>query len=509
MNTNPILKMDFPDPDVIRVEDTYYMVSTTMHFMPGCVILRSYDLINWEIAGRIYDTLDSTPGQCLQDGKGIYGQGMWAASIRHHNNTFYVCFVANDTGKTYLYQSECIDGHWRKQNIEGFYHDCSILFDDDDRVYIVYGNADIHLTELDSDLKGPKKGGTDRIIVREPGKYALGYEGSHFYKINGKYYVFFIHSPGEEWFRRQACFVSDSIEGEFTGGDVLGDDLNYCNQGVAQGGIVDTPDGEWYGILFQDRGAVGRIPVLVPVKWENDFPVFGEKGKVPEIIETKSTRPGYEYKPLATDDDFHCRPGEDGKMHLKEVWEFNHEPDPALWSVSSEEGEFRIRSGKICTKLEEAVNTLTQRTRYPGCTAYVTVNGQGMNPGDYAGLSAFMGNFGFVALKKEEDGMYLVMTAKEAEDDSLNGKKGWDAGIEYERVKLQTEHVRLKAVLDFTNMKDEAEFFYETETGWKKIGITQKLYFKMDHFCGCRFGLFMYSTCVVGGSAGFQDFKYR
>ena len=143
MSINPILNMDFPDPDVIRVEDTYYMVSTTMHFMPGCVILRSYDLRNWEIAGHIYDSLDGTKGQRLQDKRGIYGKGMWAASIRYHKNKFYVCFAANDTGKTYLYHSHTISGNWKKQEIEGFYHDCSLLFDDDDRVYLVYGNTEI------------------------------------------------------------------------------------------------------------------------------------------------------------------------------------------------------------------------------------------------------------------------------------------------------------------------------------------------------------------------------
>ena len=97
MNPNPIIEFDCPDPDVIRVGDTYYMVATTMHFMPGCEILRSFDLIHWEHACYIYDTLDGTPGQKLEGDKNIYGKGMWAASIRYHNGTFYVCFAANDT----------------------------------------------------------------------------------------------------------------------------------------------------------------------------------------------------------------------------------------------------------------------------------------------------------------------------------------------------------------------------------------------------------------------------
>lgn len=507
MGVNPILNMDFPDPDVIRVEDTYYMVSTTMHFMPGCIILRSYDLRNWEIAGHVFDRLDDTPGQRLEAQKGIYGKGMWAASLRYHKNRFYVCFVANDTGKTYLYHSETISGNWKKQEIQGFYHDASLLFDEDDRIYIVYGNTEIHVTELDKELKGPKKKGINRIIIKEQGSCTLGYEGTHVYKINGKYYIFLIHSPGQEWFRREACFVSDSIEGEFIGRDVLTDDLNYCNQGVAQGGIVDTPDGNWYSILFQDRGAVGRIPVLVPIKWEQDFPVFGENGKVPIFVETKSTRPDYSYKPLFESDDFQYIPDKNGKISWKAVWEFNHQPDSLYWSIS--DGEFRIQSGKICKNLEEAVNTLTQRTRYPRCEAEVAVHGKHMKVGDYAGLSAFLGGFGFAALKKEEDGMYLVMVGREVQDDAIKRSPNWDTGTEYERIKLDTEHVRLKVTFEFENMKDEAEFFYKTQNGWKKIGITKKLYFNMDHFCGCRIALFLYSTKQIGGSAGFRDFIYH
>ena len=93
----PLIPMDYPDPDVIRVEDTYYMVTTTMHFMPGCEILRSYDLVNWEHLTYVYDVLDCTPKQTLQGEENAYGKGMWAASLRYHQGLFYLCFVANDT----------------------------------------------------------------------------------------------------------------------------------------------------------------------------------------------------------------------------------------------------------------------------------------------------------------------------------------------------------------------------------------------------------------------------
>ena len=115
---NPITGLDYPDPDVIRVDDTYYMVSTTMHFVPGCEILRSYDLVHWEHLSYVYERLDSTEEQRLVGEKNCYGKGMWAASLRYHKGMYYICFVANDTGKTYLYTADNIEGPWEKRIIE-------------------------------------------------------------------------------------------------------------------------------------------------------------------------------------------------------------------------------------------------------------------------------------------------------------------------------------------------------------------------------------------------------
>lgn len=511
MKRNPIIWADFPDLDIIRVEDTYYMVSTTMHLMPGGVILRSYDLVNWEVAVYIYDVLEDTPGQRLEGDQHIYGKGMWAASLRYHKGKFYVCFVANDTGKTYLYQSENILGPWKKQYIEGFYHDCSLLFDENDRVYIVYGNTEIRLTELMPDLSAPKPGGLHRILVKEKEKVHLGYEGAHIYKINGKYYLFLIHWLAYGTSRRvEACFVSASLEGEFVGKNVLDDDMGYHNQGVAQGGIVDTPDGQWYGMLFQDHGAVGRIPVLVPIQWEDSFPVFGVDGKVPHWVEVQSTRPGYRYAPIVDSDDFCYTPHKTGKVRLKNVWQWNHIPDDRLWSVTEKPGTMRIRSGKLCKNVEQAVNTLTQRMMGPACEASVVIDGSGLKEGDYAGICALQGCYGFIALTKEAGQYYLVMVAKEKEDTALFGiPEDQKPGKEYERIAIENHKVTVKIRANFEDMADEAEFYFQVKDQWIKLGITHKLYFQLDHFVGCRIGLFLFSSKEIGGAVDFEHFVYN
>ena len=518
MVSNPIVKTDCPDPDVIRVDDTYYMVNTTMYFMPGCEILRSYDLANWEHVSYVYDTLDSTPAQRLCDGESIYGQGMWAASLRYNKGTYYIVFVANDTKKTYLYTSSSIEGPWKKSNIEGFYHDCSLLFDDD-RVFIAYGNREIYITELLNDLSGPKPDGLHRMVVKDTDEAVLGYEGTHFYKINGKYYLFFIHSAEGYFFRKEACFVADSLEDEFKGQDILIDDMEFPGMGIAQGPIVDTPDGKWYAILFQDSGAVGRMPILMPMHWENDFPVISEDKKAIRDFEVINSRPDYKYRPLVESDDFKGKSNDviGTANSLKPCWQFNHEPDLELLNHDLANGTVSITTDKLSANVTQAKNTLTQRMMYPFCEGEIILDYSEINEGDYAGLVALQGAYAFVGVTKESGQYYVVMVERTLDDGTFNMRqKDCNPGKEVVRIPLTSEkdlsvnnkqQIKLRISAVFEHMKDEASLFYDCGNGYEQIGHVHKMGFRLDHFTGVRFGLFIYSTKAAGGRATFANFR--
>ncbi len=492
-----IIPSDFPDPDIIRVDDTYYMISTTMHFMPGAVILRSYNLIDWEFCSYVYDELDTTPGQTLQDNKGIYGRGMWAASLRYYKGIFYVSFVANDTHKTYLYTSTNIQGPWKKANIKGFYHDMSILFDDDDKVYIVHGNTEITLTQMNEDLSGPKTNGTNKIIIQDDkDKITLGYEGSHFYKINGKYYIFLIHMPKGKM-RSESCFVSDKIEGPYTHCTEFCSDLHNWNSGVAQGGIVQSTDGKWFGVLFQDHGALGRIPVLVPVIFIDDVPVFGEDGIAPDIVSIHNNKPNYKYAPLYTND------------FTNPAWQFNHIPNKKLTSVS--QNSYSITTDKTVINITQATNTLTQRTFTEHCEGTVTVDACQINEGDFTGFCALEGEYGFIAITKENEEFYLV------EAEHKIPYSPWTMGVHddseptiIEKKKIENSSLILKMKFDLSREKQEAQFFYfdTTSKKFEQFGKSVKLRYTLDQFVGVRFALFLYSTKHTGGKSTFSDFNY-
>jgi hypothetical protein len=164
---NPIIWADVPDVAMIRVGDTYYMSSTTMHMSPGVPIMKSKDLVNWELVRYAYDILDDVDDLNLANGKNTYGRGSWASSIRYHNGTYYVSTFAQTTGKTYIYTTKDIEkGLWKVSSFRPAFHDHSLFFDDDGRVYLLYGAGDLRLVELTADATAVKPGGFHDVIIR-------------------------------------------------------------------------------------------------------------------------------------------------------------------------------------------------------------------------------------------------------------------------------------------------------------------------------------------------------
>ncbi len=498
---NPIIWADYPDPDVIRVNDTYYMASTTMHMFPGGAILRSFDLANWEMCSYLYDTLDSTQAQRLAEGN-IYGKGMWAPCIRFHNNQFYVLFCAWDTKQTYLFTAHQAEGPWKKSIVEGFYHDASLLFEEDESIYLVYGNSNIFLIELKQDLSGPKENGLQRLLISDETNLRLGYEGTHFYKVDGIYYLFMIHWPHEAPSRRtQACFMSPSLTSEFVGGDVLCDDMGYHNAGVAQGGIVQAVDGQWYSMLFQDHGAVGRIPVLIPFYWKDSFPMFDV---IPHTISVRSTKPEKDYSPLYQSDTF-------SSETLSMCWQWNHEPNLKNYSLSERPRYLRLRTSTVVKNLVSATNILTQRAFGPECEVSVTIDGSALAQGDFAGLCVLMSHYASINLYKNKAGWSIgvmkqgvydnASSIQDIRKDDSQGQLICLKNIKYPKVKVGL-------YCDFRDNTDTVWFYFMNGDKRIKLGEPIKLHYLLDHFMGARVGLFMFSTKQAAGHADFKDFNY-
>jgi beta-xylosidase len=494
MQQNPIIWADVPDVAVIRVGDTYYMSSTTMHMSPGLPIMKSRDLVNWQLVSYAYDTLGDNDALTLQGGKNAYGQGSWASSLRFHNGTFYVSTFSATTGKTHIYQTKDIEkGPWTATSFSPSLHDHSLFFDDDGRVYMIHGAGNLRLTELNADLSGIKPGGVDQIIV--PNATAVGgpnaglpAEGSQMQKIGGKYYLSNITWP-RGGMRTQLIFRADTLTGPYEGRIALQD------QGVAQGGLIDTPQGEWFALLFQDHGAVGRTPFVVPVKWENGWPVMGIEGKVPSSLNLPTGMMGRGgQKGIVASDEFNRTPGQPA---LPLAWQWNHNPDNRFWTLLQRPGFLRLTTGRVDANFLSARNSLTQRTFGPESSGHVSVDVSQMKDGDFAGLGVLQRRYGFVGVKMDGDTKSIVMVSADG-----------DAAKEVQSVPFTQKTVFLKVDCDFKNRTDKAYFFYSLDgNNWTRIGTPLQMAYTLPHFMGYRFTLFNYATKTAGGSVDFDYFR--
>lgn len=490
---NLLIYADVPDLSMIRVGNTYYMSSTTMHVNPGVPIMKSTDLVNWKLVNYAYETLEDDNDRLnLDNGKNDYGRGSWASCLRFHQGIYYVSTFSGTTGKTYIYSTKNIEkGPWKKTVLNNSYHDHSILFDDDGKVYMVWGAGKLQIIELNKDLSGVKEE-TKRVLIENASAPAgnnimLQSEGSQLFKINGKYYLFNINWP-RGGMRTVIIHRADNINGPWEG------KVGLQDQGVAQGGLIDTPDGRWFSYLFKDAGGVGRIPYLVPVKWEDGWPILGVNGKVPEFLDlppSKGLIPG-----IVNSDEF-TRKKSDKDLSL--VWQWNHNPNNSLWSVRERKGYLRLKTARIDSSFVQAKNTLTQRTFGPESSASTMLDISKMKEGDMAGLALLQKEFGLIAVKIEKGAKKIVM---------LDAVKG--VSKEVASVALKQDKVYFKADCDFKNRADKGRFYYSLDgKKWIPIGSTINLPYTLPHFMGYRFGLFNYATKYTGGYVDFDWFRIK
>ena len=509
---NPMLWADVPDPDVIRVGDTYYLVSTTMHLMPGAPIMTSKDLKNWETVGYIFDRLTDSPKYDLLNGT-VYGRGQWATSLKYHNGKFYALLAPNERGAmgdTYIFSAEKAEGPWTIVSRMRHFHDCSLFFDDDGRVYVIYGTGE--MMELKPDLSDVIEGTHQQLFQREEDEKGI-LEGSRMIKHNGKYYLLMIshvYAPGKH--RREVCYRADNIHGPYEKQVILESEFGGFSY-EAQGTIVDTPDGDWMGIIFQDRGGVGRVLTVMPCRWVNGWPMLGdENGKVPETV-----RPLVNGQPataIVKSDDFSS-----DKLGLH--WQWNHNPIDEAWSLKERPGFLRLKTNRVVSNLYLAPNTLTQRMEGPTCSGTIAIDISKMKDGDCAGLAAFNSDTGVLVIKKKGKNLVLEMVEMSVTLTDLDKEVTNVEEKVIESIPLNAQLSTLNAQLflridaDFRPVnghgRDAANFYYSIDgSQWTQIGTKDyRLNFDWRRFfMGSKFGIFCYATKKKGGYVDIEAFDY-
>ncbi len=507
---NPMLWADCPDPDVIRVGDTYYMMTTTMHLMPGAPIMQSKDLRSWETVGYVFDRLTDSPKYDLQQGT-VYGRGQWATSLKYHDGRFWALFAPNeggDMGKTYICTSPKAEGPWTVHSRLRHFHDATLFFDDDGTPYVFYGTG--QMCQLSRDLKSVVEGSDRHYFEREADETGL-LEGTRVVKHQGTYYALLIshvYAPGRH--RREVCYRTNDLNGKWEKAVILESDFGGFSY-IGQGTIVDSEYGDWYGIIFQDRGGVGRVLTLSPVRWIDGWPMIGdENGKVPATMRPlKSHQPR---KGIVCADDFSSS---DLGLH----WQWNHNPIDGAWSLKERPGYLRLKTCRVADNLYLAPNTLTQRMEGPACSGTIKIDYAHMKDGDRAGFAAFNGDSGVLTLKRKGKKTWLEMSEQSVQlTDREKAVSQVDEKV-VESIELtrgkgnggETLYLRIDA--DFqAGHNDAANFFYSLDgKEWQKIGTTnyRMLFDYRRLFMGTKFAIFCHATKKTGGYVDIDLFDYK
>ena len=522
--TNPLFYDEFSDPDILRVGDDYYLAGTTMHSVPGLVILRSKDLVNWENVAYCFDRFDfSDDAFSLKNHQEIYGQGIWAPAIRYANGQFYLFSNINGKGLQ-CYTAKDIRGPWTHHNMQGRIYDLSVLFDDDGKIYAIHGYGEVKCTELKADMSGPVEA-TERVIIPEGN--AVG-EGHHMYKIGGMYYLI---STDYKPNGRTLCSRSKSIWGPYetitiTADETFGyhaapltqipsdvkyrigedgtrfgiptvdEDATACTN-IHQGGIVEDQSGQWWALLMMDFHSIGRTVTLAPITWKDGWPMIGLEGNLgraprtwlkPKMLAESGLPDFAPHAPYNRNENF------DGKI-LSRVWQWNHNPDDTKWSLKN--GSLRLQS-MPAEQLMWARNTLTQRVIGPTSVTTVELYTKGMKDGDVAGLGNINVPCSWIGIVKEGKSLTLRCFEQLTNDTS-------DVYMVADPPSF-LDRIWLRCIGDYDN--NQAQYAYSLDgVNFQTLGHMMPLSYQLVTFQGSRHALFAFNyKGKQGGYAEFDNF---
>ena len=479
--TNPVVRADIPDPDVIRVGDTYYMVSTTMVHFPGATILKSKDMVNWEYCANPLEKLLDDDRYNLRNGQNFYSKGMWACSMKYHDGKFYILINGNDS-KAWLLTATDPEGKWTVKRLAHNYYDPGMLFDNG-KVYIVCGINHLTMVELDENFNELR---SKVVVVRDD----AGLEGCHLYKHGDYYYIYATYGG---WPSGQVAFRSTDPFGTYEEKMLVEKTINGQVNTIHQGALIEDTEGKWWTIMQQDLGALGRFPNLQPVTWVDGWPIVGNNG-VPYQTYTKPVGTNEYPRQMTTTDVFRNFP-------LDMQWEWNHLPQANGYSLFERAGWLRLKATSTTNLLSQAQNTLTQRIYMRSdkpSIGTVRLDVTKLADGDRAGICIFQDPYAQIGVEKK-NGEYKIYWRQDALDGAAASTKEQYASA------TVTDIVYLRASFNYNTSKTKFYYSLDNKT-WTAFGGETSMGFNLSVFVGARFGLFCYATSALGG--GSADFDW-
>lgn len=529
---NPVLNADFPDVDIEQEDGRYYMMASNQHMVPGMPILESFDLVNWNIIGHVYDKL-TWGNEYNWDQMNGYHYGVWAGDLVRHNDK-WLCYMIDFNHGLFVSSADTITGPWtapvKMLPNDMVFDDPAVFWDyEENQAYLICNTGQKLMSHKTNDRVWENRvfrmdwSGTQ---VLDSGKVIYSgpmAEAAKIYKIKERWYVFL-----SEWYRpdpnaaeftegfpddrKQVVLRSTtkSIYGPYEKKIVL-ERGNTFSRSCCQGALVQAPDSSWwfYHQLVQNSESPiqGRPQCLQPVEWVEGWPVIGadidQDGIGEPVITYKKPVSGFPAASPATSDDFNSE-----KPGLQ--WEWNHNPRDTHWSLTDRKGWLRLKSMQPVSFQEQSY----ENRKVPGSQAiphhfwltpnvisqriFGTTSGMaiakldisGLVNGQYAGFVRFGGNFHLLGIKQTAQGeRFLVFIAD---------------GQELEGARINEPVIYIKT----SNRGDQAHFEYSLD-GINYHGFGLAFTLKFGNWKGDRLGFVTWNKTAEAGFLDIDFFTYR
>ena len=424
---NPIIHADYSDPDVIRVGSDFYMTASSFNAVPGLPILHSKDLVNWRIINHAIKVLE--PADVFD--RPQHGGGIWAPSIRYHKGEYFIYYGDPDLG-IFMTRSTDPAGEWSKpllvKKANGWIDPCP-FWDDDGNAYLVHAFAGsragiksiLVVNRMSPDGTRLMDNG---VLVFDGHDADPTVEGPKFYKKDGYYYI--LAPAGGVATGWQLALRSKNIYGPYERKVTLAQGSTQIN-GPHQGGLVDTPTGEWWFLHFQDKGPYGRVVHLQPTNWKDGFPVMGSDkdgdGTGEPVLTFKKPNVGaaFQIETPQDNDEFNT-------ALIGPQWQWHANPDAAWAFPFPQRGVLRMNSVKLLDdqrNLWNLPNLLLQKFPADEFSATAKLKVQTRSEGERFGLVVMGLDYSLIGFTFRNGKYYLARsTAKDAETGSIESDNG-------------------------------------------------------------------------------------
>ncbi len=476
---NPILYADYSDPDAIRVGDDFYMTASSFNCTPGLPILHSKDLVNWTLIGHALKNLPHPRYDQVQPGCGV-----WAPAIRFHAGKYWIFFPTPDEG-IFIVTAEHPAGPWSLphcvQEGKGLIDPCP-LWDDDGKAYLVHAYAGsragikhrLRVRPMAPD--GSRLLGEGEVVFHQPEKHPT-IEGPKFLKRDGWYYIL-APAGGVEtgW---QVALRSRNIYGPYDNRIVLSQGDTDIN-GPHQGALVDTPNGDWWFLHFQEAGVYGRIVHLQPARWQDGWPLIGANGEPVRRHTKPIVIPAQKRCAPRTSDEF-----DTNTLGPQWQWHANHSAD--WYSLTARPGWLRLFPNLATASLNAQPNLLLQKFPARSFTAEALVELCPLHSGEEAGLVVSGEHSATVGVRHDGSNTRLLIRVDDKETILR---------------KTTSRRVRLRVQLEGGG---RGHFSYAVEGDF--VSIPQGFQVKKGVWIGAKLGVYSIGH-IEHGDTGHADFKY-